>query len=281
MRGCLSLVLTIALFVSIAAKANASTAVLPQTLQEMIEIVVADMAQMRTRVEWESSKNFTALFSAQKVASIPGSGHTQVTVEYLPQGGVHFRLLFDDVALLKPEALAPDLVAFFTIARTLERNVLFGKTAPVRNILNAPDVGLMAQREIRGPYMIAELLSNLANGSLTAQSRWKTLQIEALKTTTLNPAVSQRLNLSNKLFEESLTQIKSEKQDLDARTRAFLRSQQLSIDQWRKQSQALEAHEANEKKLNDLILDNDRRGVRRLLESYLPWAVMEPSELNA
>lgn len=50
------------------------------------------------------------------------------------------------------------------------------------------------------------------------------------------------------------------------------------LSERRAKTKALENFESQEKKLNDLILTNDRPAVRRMLEAYLPWEAMEPFE---
>ncbi len=47
---------------------------------------------------------------------------------------------------------------------------------------------------------------------------------------------------------------------------------------WKKRKEAFKALEAQQDKLNDLVARNDRKGVRDLLEKYIPWDLMAPSE---
>jgi len=48
--------------------------------------------------------------------------------------------------------------------------------------------------------------------------------------------------------------------------------------EWDEKQTKLTELEKHPEKLNDLIAKNDRRGVRKLLEEYLPWPIMEPTE---
>ncbi len=51
---------------------------------------------------------------------------------------------------------------------------------------------------------------------------------------------------------------------------------------WASQKKRLDALEGStEAKLNELVARNDRVGVRKLLEAYLPWPLMEPAEKAA
>jgi hypothetical protein len=50
---------------------------------------------------------------------------------------------------------------------------------------------------------------------------------------------------------------------------------------WAKMRTTFDNLEKQGVKFNDLVMNNDRAGVRRMLEQYLPWQLMEPSETNA
>ncbi len=47
---------------------------------------------------------------------------------------------------------------------------------------------------------------------------------------------------------------------------------------WKARKESFDTLEARKEKLNDLVAKNDRKGVRSLLEQYLPWELMTPSE---
>ncbi len=57
---------------------------------------------------------------------------------------------------------------------------------------------------------------------------------------------------------------------LEERARQYSRQQYKSLEQWKSQTQTLDKLESMSLKLNDLILNNDRKGVRQMLEAYLP-----------
>ncbi len=74
--------------------------------------------------------------------------------------------------------------------------------------------------------------------------------------------------------------IQSSLPELEKEALKFSRQQQKILDNWKTTTGTLDKLERMEQKLNDLILNNDRKGVRQLLEAYLPWTVMEPVEAN-
>ncbi len=51
--------------------------------------------------------------------------------------------------------------------------------------------------------------------------------------------------------------------------------------EWETQKAKFPNLEAQTEKLNHLIARNDRAGVAKLLEDYLPWPLMEPTEKKA
>lgn len=51
--------------------------------------------------------------------------------------------------------------------------------------------------------------------------------------------------------------------------------------EWAKMKPTFNQLEKQEKKFNHLVMANDRAGARKMLEAYLPWVLMEPSEQNA
>jgi hypothetical protein len=51
--------------------------------------------------------------------------------------------------------------------------------------------------------------------------------------------------------------------------------------EWEKMRPTFDQLEKQDKKFNDLVMSNNRKGVRKMLETYMPWPLMEPSEKHA
>lgn len=64
---------------------------------------------------------------------------------------------------------------------------------------------------------------------------------------------------------------------LEQHTRDSAKKQKI-WETWKKQTKTLDSLDAAEIKLDDLLRNNDRKGVRHLIEAYLPWPMMEPFE---
>jgi hypothetical protein len=125
------------------------------------------------------------------------------------------------------------------------------------------------------------LILNAKKGSPTAQARWAQLQVRMLNFVSLKSDVAAELNLnSNGLFEEQ-NRILDQIPKLKNAAIQYQRKQNKINSDWKEQTKTLDKLEAMEEKLNDLILKNDRKGVRALLEAYLPWTTMEPIEANS
>lgn len=140
----------------------------------------------------------------------------------------------------------------------------------------------------------AELLMNANEGSLPSKERLLQLEVALMKNFILSADAMELLskyqNESRSAFEQTLrghfneevTRLEStELPELTKKATEDLRTRQKALDRWRQETGTLEAYENQELKLNDLIVRNDRAGVKAMLDAYLPWSVMEPSETRA
>lgn len=121
---------------------------------------------------------------------------------------------------------------------------------------------------------IRELLFNAENGNLTSQLRILDLKIEILS------KVRQIQNTELALARDELLQdLTAEKEKLVPREKKQTKENQKKLAQ-RRQMQNLDDFEGLEKKLNDLVLENDRKSVAKLINAYLPWEIMQPYEVK-
>ncbi|HRO68195.1 MAG TPA: hypothetical protein PL182_11570, partial [Pseudobdellovibrionaceae bacterium] len=150
--------------------------------------------------------------------------------------------------------------------------------------LSAAEAGSISE------YSFLELLSNLEAGSPSAKARWAqrlSLWLSVLKAPSFlveGLAKAAKVNVSvmdqeiSRIQAEELARVNAELPVLRKEANAFRSRQEKIWNDWKKETQVFEKLEAMELKLNDLVVRNDRRGVRRLIETYLPWPLMEPSE---
>lgn len=119
-------------------------------------------------------------------------------------------------------------------------------------------------KEWRSPLFLLELLTNLKKDSADAQLTLKLLRANRRIDYSKLEEHKERFENENASLIQEVSKIKS------------LRMKQLK--ERRSESRALEMWEANSAKLNDMVLANDRAGVRKMLQDYLPWEMMEPFE---
>ena len=135
------------------------------------------------------------------------------------------------------------------------------------------------------PNIWFETHFNAKNGSRKAQVRLALLEVEALSGLEVLlrrfPAVLSADELP--LASEYLKARKAHALGLLEEARQVAKVDASDRErQWANQKKRLDAFEAStEPKLNELVARNDRVGVRKLLEAYLPWPLMEPAEKAA
>lgn len=122
------------------------------------------------------------------------------------------------------------------------------------------------------PFAFLELYNNAEQGSKIAQ-----LEIAKLKRVLLSDLKNPALQASADFHKSSLDSLIAR---LEVEAKQQLRQKETAFKKERQASNTLESYEAMETKLNDLVLANDRKGVRKMLEAYLPWTLMEPQEVS-
>lgn len=210
----------------------------------------------------------------EKVALVNTATHTEIVPEYTEKG-LALRLRYDETAVKNPKLLVKDLAVLAVLKSTtgymgsLQHNVFYG------------DVSAKITAEIESPHAIAELLNNVRQGSPTAKARWVSLQARMLEDVSLRESYAKEMKMSEEVVRELRLELLQQAEELNKEAVKFARKQQKALDQWKTETRALDQMEAMQEKLDDLIMKNDRKGVRQMLEVYLPWAVMEPVEVNA
>lgn len=209
---------------------------------------------------------------AEKVSSVATETHTEIIPEYTEKGLI-FRLAYDETAVQNPKLLVKDLALVKMLTST--SNYWGSGSSIFEGTMNDKLRG-----EVESPHAIAELITNVREGSPTAKARWNILQAELLENVSLKTNVLQEMGLSSNVVQDIREELKAQASALDEAAAQHARKQQKALDKWKSETGALDKMEAMQDKLDDLILKNDRKGVRQMLEAYLPWSVMEPVEAN-
>lgn len=140
-------------------------------------------------------------------------------------------------------------------------------------------------QSFRHPYEWAETVANAKAGSLRSIEKLARMEVEAA-TVGLTHMGNQAAmfedgtNTSNvqDYAKERLAHAQSRYTPVAKEARAEARKAQAA---WKALRPVFDGLEKQGAKFNDLVMNNDRAGVRKMLETYLPWDLMEPSEKNA
>lgn len=207
----------------------------------------------------------------EKVSLVAADSSTEIVSEYTEKGLV-FKLRYDERALKQPESLIKELAVLSAITS--------GSTPTISNSYFSGSRDYQIGAEVESPHAMAELLTNVREGSPTAKARWLKIQHALLKNIELRPHGVQALQVSANVIQEIRETLQPQLQSADALAKQYARKQEKELSRWKAETGTLEKMEAMQEKLDDLLLKNDRKGVRTMLEAYLPWAVMEPVEAN-
>ncbi len=205
--------------------------------------------------------------------------HARVRPEYRDTGLI-FVLEYDSIARQNPALLLPSYLILEALHAQLsyyDENLLsnmkekMGNSGTLSSSFNAEKM-----------HGLAELLADAKVGNLAA--RYRLAQIEELlvRDVKFKETVNlSALNLTNQdlvaLHAQSVEKIRI----LEPQAEAYLKQQEKKLLRWREETKILDFYEALPTKLNDLVVANDRKGVRQLLEAYLPWVLMQPTEAQA
>lgn len=161
--------------------------------------------------------------------------------------------------------------------------VLLEELVHLYQITDAPAPWLPSSRTLETfvtPYHWAEVVRNAELGSKIAEAQLARVEVEAAR-------ALQDASESNRAFS-----VKEMKSYADSRVGDATELHARKLSEAREELRKRAANEARMRdawtklegqrlKLNDLVAANDRKGVRALVESFLPWDVMEPVESEA
>lgn len=138
-------------------------------------------------------------------------------------------------------------------------------------------------KQITGDYFVhpmawAEATMNAQHGSNRAKLFLAHAEVKAQQTVSAlindeleqqNPSIDNYIDRRTKQAEDLVHALKKKVKEEDKARKAI----------GEKYAKLQDALEKNEQKLNDYIAKNDRKNVKKLIESFMPWNEMEPTEI--
>jgi hypothetical protein len=133
------------------------------------------------------------------------------------------------------------------------------------------------------PYEWAETVANAKAGSPRAMEQLARMELEAIRGT------ESAFDFAQDTFGLNKDQMKNYLKSREAQAEKMYKdiAKLAKVDMkkreaaWDDMKEVFTKMENEPVKFNDLVAKNDRKGVRKMLEKYLPWDMMEPSEVNA
>ncbi len=213
----------------------------------------------------------------ERVSQVNNDNHSRLSSQYTDKELV-FTLSVDDTALKNPELLIKDVSMIMALTHTISMGYSGSNPAQTTGVAKA----------IESPHSWTEGYLNAAEGSIISQARLKNIEAVVMDSNVPPQAINalkngnaEALGKATEQILKDLTSLRQQAAELDAKATKFARQQQKDLDKWRSETGTLDKYEAMNLKLNDLMLKNDRKGVRDMLEAYLPWQIMEPTEYKA
>ena len=135
------------------------------------------------------------------------------------------------------------------------------------------------------PYHWAEVVANAQAGSFQATEKLARLEYEALLASKDAAKFYKKQGLfdvESSLIDQYLQNRTTHAEELYTDMAKLARQEMKDKNAgWNRAREVFDKLEAQETKLNDLVAKGDRKGVRKMVEKYLPWDLMEPSEKKA
>ena len=136
------------------------------------------------------------------------------------------------------------------------------------------------------PFHWAEIVANANAGDLEALEKLARLELEASLTSEDAVRYYQKEGLfassdQSKIIDDYLEARKKHAEELYKKIVLEARAEmKVRNESWERAKKVFSKLEENQNKFNDLVAKGDRKGVRKLIETYLPWDKMAPSEKN-
>ena len=214
-------------------------------------------------------------FRLEKVDSVSSVFHTQIDPVY-SEAGLELVLKYDHAVEQAPELLIKDVLVLTHIAQGQVKS----------DDIDIERTAILTEN-IRSPNSWSELKQNARNGDPIAVARNLAIEFAIFTpsrtASALNvlqgifgplPGAPAHIDFGRAHLEQASKKAKAIAQKHEAKIRKEFHA-------WAAADQERIRYEGMDEKLNDLILKNDRRGVRKMIDAYLPWSLMSSSESRA
>ncbi len=221
-------------------------------------VLVSKITEMNTNVAQGQWK-----VVLKEVSTLPGGSLAQIVPEFAQNKNLQITVYMTKEGLKNPAVVMEELIHLHQITGT--------------------NYSLTTSRAFVHPYQWAEVVANARAGSLSAVEKLASVELEAAMSSKESLAHFREQGLFSKAsdavmesyFDNRLAHAETMYRDVAKKARADLKVRTAA---WEKQKKIFAKLEGQKLKLNDLIAKGDRVGVRNLVQSYMPWDVMEPSE---
>jgi len=201
------------------------------------------------------------LVRTELVSSLPDGKNSALSVEYTSTG-IQFILKYSEKALQEPELLARELTVLEAMKFRWSSSAIFTTS---ENFYNAQNGSVMGKYKL-ATSELSLLKSQLSRDKITEEFGQNDEQLK----------VNIKEEIAKSVLEEEKNNSILEEKALLAQKAGYK-----VLEKWRHETKILDKLEDKKLKLNDLLLKNDRKGVRQMIEAYLPWPVMDPLETQA
>ncbi len=210
--------------------------------QEIIDTVINTINQSTLK-----HSDFPNGAVAEKVALISNDSHTELVPE-MTENGVRYIFRYDNVALKNPSLLLKDLSLLVAVNTRVHSHIFHFGTFKSDLVT-----------ELNSAYSLAETWLNARMGSPTAQLRLAQVQLEIIQNAYVNPIVAEDLGVARDVLLKDAAKLGETITRLEEVARRHIRKQTQALEKWKSETGTLDKLEAMDEKLNDLILNNDRK----------------------
>ncbi|HAR42964.1 MAG TPA: hypothetical protein DCS07_10105 [Bdellovibrionales bacterium] len=225
-----------------------------QTEKVQTEALVKDVIARLQPPAHSRNSGFAYHFS--KVEAFPDGNLAKIIPEVSREKGLIVHLKVTERALKNLPAMIEKLVQLVQISNS----------ANIPGFENSDD--FLPSRRFSSPMEWAETVWNAQAGSKAAELKLTRFELDAARN------AEQKLP-SPPYFQNRIASITKRLKLVHKEAEVESQARKMRWDRTRPDFRVLEKQEL---KLNALLLKNDRKGVRHLVEAYLPWPLMEPSE---
>ncbi len=205
-------------------------------------------------------------FVVKPVDSLPNGSLAQIVPEFNTPGKLDIAIYITPAGEKNPMVILEEIIHIDQINGAYHPISPFGSRASFTN-----------------PFHWAETFANAQLGSPSAMKKIIAAELQAINLIPNYTSQPQFTSLlAKQYYEKTGDYIKARKahaEEMFKEASAFEKAQtKQPKSEWAEQQTKFAELEKHQDKLNDLIAKNDRKGVRKLLEEYLPWPLMEPTE---